>query len=340
MATPGFAGGFDDEPMVLRLALSLDRSSNFSDTAGRQASLAFPGASSDNPAGGDWQAREPGRPAASLTGIHLFSGSGARVTAAAATVNTKLDDGGTVSVAYARTDTGDGEIRGGLEVDLRSNEFFATYSHRYRPDVSLGLSLRATDSQLEETFIEPALGGVPLQAKTESKMFDAAFGVLAELRRGWFVGASAGVGRAEADVTLRTQVPIPVTTGVMAAGTRLERFDETVRTFGGRVGVGYAAHPVYGLYLDAQYLAVESDHAGSADIARLQAGVDFRLSGALVLRSGIGVDSENEVTLSAGATYGSGPLVAIVAWQYNSQPEIRREFGRFELISASLSYRF
>lgn len=342
VAAPGFAGGFDDEPMVLRLSLSLDRSSNYSDTAGRQASVAFPGASSDNPAGGDWQPRDPGRPAASLTGIHLFSESGARVTAAAGTVNTRLRDAGTVSVAYARTETGDGEIRGGLSVDLRSNEFFASYSYRYRPGVSLGATVRATDSVLEEAFFAPALGGLTLEAETESKMLDATFGLLAEPRRGWFVGATAGVGRAEADATVRNRVPLPVLPAgaVLPAGTRLDRFDDTLRSFGARVGIGYSAHAVYGVYLDAQYLTIESDRAGSADIARLQAGVDFRLSDALVLRSGIGVDSENEVTLSAGASFGSGPLVAIVAWQYNSQPELRREFGRFELVSASLSYRF
>lgn len=330
-----------DQPFVLRLMISLDRSSNFSDTAGRQASIAFPGGSSDNPAATDWQPRSDLNPAAAFTNIHAVSSSGAWITAEAATVNVKLPDSGTLSLAYARTDTNQEETRQGLSDNLRSNEFFATYSRRIDEKVAVGGTLRFTDSVLKEQYFEPRVGGLALESKVESRLVDFSLGLLTEPRSGWFAGGVMSMSWGKSDAVIRNAVPLPALFGMVPEGTALDRFGDDIWSLGARAGMGYAHDPTYGVYLDAQYLIVHSKKAGSVEVARIMTGLDLRLSRSVVLRAGVGVDSDQDVTLSIGASYrGGGPLSVDVAYQHNGQPEIRREFGRFDLLSASLSYRF
>lgn len=333
---------FADEQFQLRLSLSLERSSNFSDTAGRQASVAFPGGSSDNPAAADWQPRPAASPGVSLTEIQVFSESGGRVAATAGTVNFALRDAGTVSLAYARTYTIAQETRQGLAGDLRSNEFFVTYSRRVSNRLAVGGTLRSTDSRIKEQYFAREVGGLPLEVTVDARVLDGSLGLLAELQPGWFAGATLGLGWASADSTVRNRTTLPGGPfGPIPEGTSLRRFDDDIRSFGFRAGVGYAPNPAYGIYVDAQYLGADSSAGGAAELARLMSGFDLRLTESVVFRVGAGVDSENEVTLSTGLSYrGFSALAVDVAYQRNSQPEIRREFGRFDLLSASLSYRF
>mgnify|MGYP000922965148 CR=1 FL=1 len=67
VAPLSWAADFSSEPYLLRLFLGLDRASNYADTAGRQASIAYPGGSSANPAGDAARPRQ--RAEVTLTGI-------------------------------------------------------------------------------------------------------------------------------------------------------------------------------------------------------------------------------------------------------------------------------
>lgn len=339
---PGRAiADFADKPFQLRLLLSLDRSSNFSDAAARQASIAFPAGSSGNPAADDWRPRDALHPTVSVTNIQAFSESGAWVVATAVTANVVLPEAGTLSAAYARTDTIDRKTRQDLSFDLRSNEFFVAYSQRLSDNTALGGELRLTDSVLKEQFLEP-IAGLPLESKVKSTAIDAALGLLAQPRPGWFAGMVASIGWAGANIDIRNLVPLPTPTfGTLPAGTKLDRFSDDIRFLGLRAGVGYAPSSTYGIYVDAQYLTAHSNRAGSAKVGRVVAGLDFQPTSSVVLRTGLGIDTEDEVTLSIGAGYYGFKKVAIdLAYQYNAQPELRREFGRFDLLSASLSFPF
>ena len=152
----------------------------------------------------------------------------------------------------------------------------------------------------------------------------------------------ASIGWADADTVIRNKMPLPAPPyGQLAPGMTLDRFDDDIRSLGIRAGVGYAPSPAYEIYFDAQYLMADSNLAGTAEIGRLMLGLDLQVTESSVFRVGAGVDSENEVTLSTGVSFrGFGALAVDVAYQYNAQPEIRREFGRFDLLSASLNYRF
>ncbi|HRP95698.1 MAG TPA: autotransporter outer membrane beta-barrel domain-containing protein [Rhodocyclaceae bacterium] len=343
MASGHAIAGLAEKPFLLRLSLSLNRSSNFSDTAARQASAAFPGGSSVNPAGVDWRSsKETPSSSGSLTNIQIFSESGARATATAGTLTVPRPSAGTLSIAYARTDTIDRSARQGLANNLRSNEFFAGYGRRVADDRAFGAKLRLTDSVLNEQFFVPPVDGLPLQSKVKARSIDAALGVLSEPRPGWFTGAVVAAGWSSANVSIRNLTPLPAPPfGLLPAGSILERFNDDVRTFGVHVGTGYAPDRRHGIFLDAQYLMVKSKRGGSAEVGRIAAGLDLRAGESVVFRTGVGIDSEKEVTLSIGARYqGFKDVVIDVAYQHNSQPEVKREFGRFDLLSASLNVRF
>jgi hypothetical protein len=328
IVVPGRAvASFDDEPFLLRLSLALDRSSNYSDTTARQASIAFPGGSSDNPAAANWPFPRQASPSVSLTHIDAFSESGARVVATAGTVNVALPWNGDLSLAYARTDTIDQEANQGLSFDLSSNEFFITYRQPLSEDIAIGGGLRVMDGVIKETFTPVR----PLVSEVDLIGADASFGVFAHHGPGWFSGAVAGVGWSGADIDIR----------IPGLGTTVDSSSDDNRFFTLRAGTGYVPTSAYGIYLEAQYLSAESNRAGSAEVGRLQAGFDLRATDSVVLRAGFGIDTEDEVTFSIGGGYQGFKQVTVdVAYQYNAAPEIRPEFGRFDLLTASLNVRF
>ncbi len=89
------------------------------------------------------------------------------------------------------------------------------------------------------------------------------------------------------------------------------------------------------------YLKIDSDLAGTAEIARFALGTDLALTNMTVIRAGVGIDTDNETTLSVGLSYyGIEPVFLNFAYQYNAVPEIRAEFGRFHLLSASVIVPF
>ena len=128
VAPLSWAADFSSEPYLLRLFLGLDRASNYADTAGRQASIAFPGGSSVNPAGDAARPRQ--RTEVTLTGIGATGDHGSTLLAFPATLAVPTDENTVLSFAYAYTDTPDADTRQGLENHIRSNEFVLGLARR------------------------------------------------------------------------------------------------------------------------------------------------------------------------------------------------------------------
>ncbi len=337
------AGDFNDNPYLLRLFLSLDRASNYADTAGRQASIAYPGGSSANPAGD--AVRQGSRPEATLTGIRVHGDSGATLTAFPVTFTVPTDDTTVLAFAYAYTDTPDGDNREGLENRVRSNEFFLGLARRVTPATSVGGQVRIVDSTIDEEARQADLGFLPARLGVEVRSFDLTLGLQSALSDSVRVGAMANVGHGETTDAIRNLAPLPVPMPpffppvVIPADTVLDRFDDTIHTYMGGIGAAYLPSPDVGVYADARYLRVHSRVGGNAELARFALGVDARPGPAwLALRAGWTIDSESESTPSVGVGLYPAKGVRIdVAYQYNAAPEIDPEFGKMKLVTASLA---
>ena len=329
------AGDFDDKPLGLRIGLALDRVSCFSDTIGRSASVAHPLGSSVNPASFDYL-REPPfdfRVLGTLTSNFGSFDTGASVTGLSTTWAYRFPDAGTVSLNYIRTDSYDAETRQGDDVVLRSNEFTLGYSRRVQPDLSLGCSLKVTDSVLkvDDTFM-----GFPRDVDSSSLGVDVKAGVLKAVGERWTFGLVAGYGRTCSDIDgLVALPPIPFGPGPVT-------ISETNRTdaLNVRMGVGWRPVDPLGFYVDGQYLHLEDDFA-SVDVGRVLAGIEAYASPSVALRVGGTFDTERNSTFSAGiGYYGMKHMPVELAYSYNAFPEVAHEFGRAHLFSLSVVLRF
>ncbi len=332
------AGDFYDNGYLLRLALGLTRASNYAETAGRQASIAYPGGSSVNPAAG--AAFGVARTNATATTIQAFSQSGMHIGAYAATANVPFNDTTVASLAYAYTDTYDGETEQGLEGLLRSDEFFFGFAHRLTATTPIGLQVRLVNSTIHDESM--TLAGLPLanRAKVRLQSAGAALGVQTDVSEGLRWGAQASFGYGEGESTLSNLDPIPLPFGLppIPAGSDLGQVDDSVRTYGAAMGLAYAWSPDATLLADLTYVTIDSNEGGSASLTRLALGAETRLNDAWALRAGWSYDSADQATYSVGlgARLAAG-LRLDVAYQYNATPEIEPEFGTMKILSASLA---
>lgn len=340
VAPLSWAADFSSEPYLLRLFLGLDRASNYADTAGRQASIAFPGGSSVNPAGDAARPRQ--RTEVTLTGIGATGDHGSTLLAFPATLAVPTDENTVLSFAYAYTDTPDADTRQGLENHIRSNEFFLGLARRLTPATSVGGQVRVVDSTIDEE--SRAALNIPARLEVDVRSVDLTLGVQTDLTDSVRLGAMANVGRGTTTDTVQNLAPIPVFPPfvVIPSGTELDRFDDTIYTGSAGVGAAYLPSPALGVFADATYDRVHSRVGGHADIGRFALGVESRPGPAwLALRAGWTLDTESESTLSAGlGLYPAKGVRVDLAVQRNAAPEIHREFGRMDLLTASVAFDF
>jgi len=344
LVSESFGGDFKDEPFSLRLSLALNRQSNYAATVGRMASIAVTQASSANPAADDWLYRADHPVIATVTGINGFSQSGSWVAALAGTVSIQTPESGTWSLAYARTDTFDDSAKNNFENELRSNEIFIGYGKRLSDSLALGMQLHITDGRIQEENLQSVPGVpilVPLRSETDLLSFDVAVGLTSKVSEQWTAGISAGWGYGKGETTVQNIAssfdpnPFP-----LPPRTIVDSFEDDLRSWSFQGGLGFLWTPQCGLYADVQYLHIESNRAGSADLGRVAFGVEVKPLEILVLRAGVLVDSEGQTTLSAGLGYFGWGVPLEIGYQYNSSPEIKREFGTFHLISVSIVIPF
>jgi len=334
-------GEFYDEPYLFRLALALNRQSNYASTLGRQASVAYPQGSSINPGADDWIACQEVDIVVTVTNVNGWTESGAWITATAFTLNVQVPEGGTWSLAYARTDTVDQDVRGGFHNELRSNEFFAGYSKKLSDQLSIGGQVRVTDGQVQQEILAvlPVLGDQAIRQETDLLDIGLNVGLLLALTNKWTAGITAGFawGTVETD----TFSLVDIGGFGISAGDLLRSLEDDVRSWSITSGLGFAPTDSVGVYLDLQYVHLESNNGGSVDIGRVGLGVEFKQSELLSIQCGGIVDSAGQLSYAAGLSfYGIKGIPVEFAYQYNSAPELRREFGNFQLISLSIIIPF
>ncbi|MEX2213473.1 MAG: outer membrane beta-barrel protein [Phycisphaeraceae bacterium] len=333
-----------DEPFLLRMAVTLDRQTNYASSAGRQATLAVAQGASANPAADDWSFRAEHPIIATLTSVHGVSETGTWINAAIGTVSFQTQEYGTFSLAYARTDTFSDSARNGFSDRLTSNEFFIGYGKKLNDWLSIGAQVHVIDATVREEnlFFTPlAPLPLPLRFDTDLLSVDIGLGVLARLDEHWSIGIAGGIGGGSARSAFTNifssinPSPAPLPPGVLAGA-----FSDDTRSKSIGAGVGYLVSEQLGIYFDAQFLHVESNRAGTIDLARWVLGVEYNPIEELAVRSGILIDTDSQVTVSAGISYYGLPFPIELAYQYNASPEVRKELGRVHLVSLSIVIPF
>jgi hypothetical protein len=338
MVSAARAGDFYDNPYLLRFGLALTRASNYAETAGTQASIAYPGGSSVNPAGDAVRLAE--RPTGTATTIQAFGDHDAHIGAYAATVGVPLGDAGVASLAYAYTDTYDGSTEQGLENLLRSDEVFFGLAHRLTPSTPVGLQLRLINSTVHDE--SPSLAGLPVanRSKVDLQSADLTVGVQTTVSEALRLGALAGFGYGygESRVTNLEPVPSPFPLPPIPSGTQLARVDDSLRNYLVGVGGAYSPSASSVVMVDLTHHAIDSNEGGGASLTRLAIGGRTQIHDAWVLRAGWSYDSAYQGTVSAGLGARLAPRVWLdLAYQYRATPEIEPEFGKMTILSASLA---
>lgn len=328
-------GDFDDEPVGLRISLALDRTSSFTDTVGRTASVAYPLGSSVNPAGYDFL-REPPLDYAGLVtltdNLAVFE-SGASVMGLSSTGAFRLPEAGTLFATYIRTDSHQARSCQGDTFVLRSNEVTLGYSHRVREGLSLAGSAKLTDSSLG---IDDSFAGFDRNTDTDSEGIDLKLGVLMAPAEDWLIGFCGGAGWTSSNTEGSLLLPPPP----FGPGPVAIMVEDTTTSVNLRAGVGWRPSDAFGFYSDGQYLHLENGES-SLDVGRLLVGLEVSPAKTVTVRFGGSIDTEKALTVSGGVGfYGIKGVPIEFAYSYNPFPETNHEFGRAHLFSVSIVVLF
>jgi hypothetical protein len=334
------AGDLSDEAFGLRLGLALDRSSTFTDVIALSASTAYPYLSSVNPAGGDFLREPPNvfRVIGTLTGAYVAFNNGSSITAGAASATYRLPSAGTFLASYTRIDSQDVEGHQDDHFTLRSNELRLTYSHLVDKWISVGGSVRLSQSRLSMSSL---FEDFPLHTSTESLGVEGSIGVLVAPHKNWLVGIFVAHGWTRGETTGSVDFPPePFGPGLTAID-----FTDNTRSLNIRGGLGWRPSEKFSAYADWQYLRLKNGRIGSsddsADVGRMFAGVEYLPIQILALRLGGSADTDGQFTMSTGVGfYPTKYFQAELAYVYNAFPEVRKEFGRAHVISFSLAFVF
>jgi len=345
-ATSADAGDFANKPFLFRALLALDRSSNYASTAGRQASVAFPGESSVNPAANDFaRSQRTSRPQYfTLTSINAVSDSDAWITALAGTLSYSSPGGGTWSPAYAYTDTIDSNNTVGLQNIIRSHEFFLGYSKAISESWSFGAQGRLSSAFFREESFRRDVGFQPIRADTDIWGIDVSVGAMGRTSSRHSLGFVATIGWSDAEVEVTNLTSL----GPLPPGTELDRSDGSARVWSLAGGYGYTPSENFGIFTDLQYVYMSAEDKlvarfddRSIDTTRLSVGIEARPSAKIALRVGTTVDTQEAWTVSAGAgIYIFKGIPIDLAYQYNAAPELEKELGQINIFSASLAFAF
>jgi hypothetical protein len=329
------AGDWHEEPFDIRLWLALSRAVNTTDVIAREASVAYPSGSADNPAGLDWVGDCTNDPGDSIGGgFHnaLFS-SGAWIGAFDVHGFVRPENLGSFALGYVHLDLFDGATRQGTDDVMRNDQLTFTWSKRLDDQWSIGtaLGLNLLTTGYDDTFL-----GFPRHTADDSIGEDVALGVRWQPDAQWMFGLTGTAGWTGSSIEGTVHLPPP------PFGPGDVRFSDDVVTRMTQVKAGAGWYPwqPLGLFLDAQYLHFDN-HATSIDVGRFYFGAEYTLAPSWRLLAGTSLDLDAEPTASAGVIYCGGKRFTLrLAYQFNFAPELRHEFGYGHLVSLTATLRF
>jgi hypothetical protein len=326
-----WAGDLNTEPLEVRLWLAMSRAVSSTDAIGREASVAYRSASSDNPAATDTRDVEPVNAKAFFcAGTHnIIFTDGAWIAAADMNGFMRSSNAGTVGLGYVYIGLPDGPTRQGFDDDFHINEFRFKYGRQVRPDGYVGVGLKVSDLKLDYGDL---FQGVPRKTQDHSIAGSFTLGGLWRPNPDWTVGVLVEAGWIHSDIEGIVHLPGPVDAPF--------QFDLMTHTVNVKGGLGWRVSSLLAIYSDVQYFLVDNSMS-TVDTVRFYFGGDIRLARWIYLMAGSSVDTRAQASASAGASIKlSKPSLLKLTYQYNPLPEIRPEFGTGHLISATVVFNF
>ena len=329
-ATPCWPGDLDNEPFEVRLWAAMSRSISSTDAIGRQASVAYLSASSDNPAGIDLRdVRGEDTKRFFCAGTHhVVFNDGAWIAAADANGFFRLNSAGTLLAGYSHIGLVDGQTRQGFDDDLSYDDFVVKYGRKIHTKGYVGIGFRVRDMEMDYGDLYM---GAPRDTRNDSIAGSFTAGGMWRPNQDLTLGVLTEVGWIGSDIEGQVHLP-----GFDAPF----QLDLTTQTVNVKTGLGWKILPMFAIYADGQYF-----HLGNSltdvDIGRFYFGGDIRVAQAVSFMAGGSVDNTAQTSLSAGiAIRLSNPSLLKVTYQHNPLPEIRQEFGTGNLVSASVVFSF
>ena len=148
---PCWADELSSQPLEVRLWSAMSRSISSTDAIGRQASVAYPSGSSENPAAIDVRDFEliDTRGYICMGTHHVVFSEDAWFAAGDINGFVHLNKAGTISVGYIRIATPEGSTRQGFDDDFRNNDFSMKYGRQIHKKGYVGFGVRVRDMELD-----------------------------------------------------------------------------------------------------------------------------------------------------------------------------------------------
>ncbi len=331
LAGPLPAGDFDDQPFEIRLWSAMSRSISSTDAIGRQASVAYPSGSSDNPAGSDVRDFEllNTRVYACAGTHHVLFSEGAWIAAGDVNGFLRLGGGGTLAFGYLRISTLEGRTRQGFNDVFRNNEYGIRYGRKVHAKGYIGVSIRFRDMDLEydDTFQD-----LPRRTRNHSFGGSVSVGGMWRPNSKWTFGSVLDAGWIDSDVQGAVSLP--------GGGDLPFQLEITTRSVQVKTGLGWAIAPAVTCYVDGQYFHI-GNRMYAIDLGRFYWGGDIRLSRMFSLMAGASLDTLAQASASTGIGISLSPGNKIkMTYQYNPLPDVDHEFGKGHIVSATVVVGF
>jgi hypothetical protein len=335
-ASRSWAGDLSSDPFEIRLWLAMSRAINSTDAIGREASVAYRSASSDNPAAADVRHVEP----VSARGFfcagthHIAFSEGAWIIAEDVNGFLRFNTRGTLSMGYVHFASQNGHTRQGFEDDIRNHEFLFKYGRQISSDVYVGAGATLNDMTLDYGDLYQ---GLPRNTHNHSVLGSFTLGSLWQPKSNLTIGVLAGAGWTGSDVEGAVHAPGPFNVPF--------QLDITTRTLNLKTGFGWRVIPALTVYSDVQYFRLDNSMS-AVSAGRFYFGADVNISSRVTLMAGSSVDTNRHATGSSGLGINLmkpgrlKPTLLKLTYQYNPLPELSQEFGTGHMVSATMVFSF
>jgi hypothetical protein len=335
-ASRSWAEDWSTEPFELRLWLAMSRAINSTDAIGREASVAYRSASSDNPAAADVRHVEP----VSAQGFfcagthHIAFSDGAWIIAEDVNGFLRFNTTGTLAMGYVHFASQNGQTRQGFEDNIGNHEFLIKYGRQIRQNLYVGTGFTVNDMTFDYGDL---FQGLPRSTHDHSISGSFTLGTLWQPKPNWTFGVIAGAGWTGSDVEGAVHLPSLFDVPFHA--------DITTRTLNFKTGFGWRVTPALTVYSDAQYFRLDNN-MNAVGAGRFYFGADVYLSSRISLMAGSSVDTNGHATGSSGLGINLmkpgrlKPTLFKLAYQYDPLPELSHEFGTGHLVSATMVFSF
>jgi hypothetical protein len=321
------AGDFDQKELSLRLPAALSRFSPYGDVASvGGASAGSKWSSSVNPASSAWTPI-PGN-------LHLsFSPQysqvpfreGTRLHVAAEAITWQTDAYGTFQPALAQARTNKTTTRQGLDVRMDIDLVQIQWARKIAEDWAFGANFNFARSRTRFDL------GPADVSDSRGETYGWRLGALRRISDGLLAGLVLDYAFSPTRTTLHD---------FLGLGVGDVRIRDTVHQFAIRPGISYEYRKDSAIYLDYQYGAFHDD-TGRLQVHRFMLGVDHGFTTWLFGRGGVALDTEGNVSWTAGlGIYPCERVTFDIAYQNNMFPELEPEFGRSHTIVFSVGIAF